>query len=386
MIKGLRPSLAEGGKIKIGGLGEKRLKKDGNPKNPNDYYRMPVKYDHFVITTTLRDNEKMLVRDEELMRALPKDPDGKIRSIPVMLHEDDIDLVFPTSYADYEGKKLWCSGDGVVALRRFRDKVPVAEPYQVNCPCDRLGSTCKPSGTLHCSIAIPGRAVAGSVYRFRTHSIISIERMLGSLNQIYSIMGVLRGLPLWLRVEQVTCNPVVNGKKMQTVVPCCHLELREADIVGLQHKALQAAEMRTRLQLPAADYKALVRAPGGQDESDDEQDETSQEFYPPEDGDPEHDPETGEVLPPAATTPEPASDLTATFTELLTTAARARVRRETGEDRVAHGILDAERVALWKEGCTEVLGRIVKRGEAMNPGEVQKLHAWLTERAGASHS
>jgi hypothetical protein len=378
MIKGLKPSLAEGGKIKIGGLGEKRMKKGGNPKNPADWYRMPVKYDHFVVTTMRRDDEKLLVPDDDVMKALPKDTDGKTRSIPVILHEDDIDLVFPTAYTAYEGKSLWCSGDGVVALRRFKDQEPVA-PYDVKCPCDKLGSTCKPHGTLHCSIALPGRAVAGSVYRWRTTSIISIQRMMGSLEQIRSIMGVLRGLPLWLRVEQVACNPMINGKRTQTTVPCCHLELRESDIVGLQHKALQAAEMRSRLQLPATDYRALVRVPGGSDEDEEEQDSVSQEFYSP-DEDPAHDPETGEVV-----QGQVASDIVAEIPDLLTTAARIRVERELGGGETTSEAVTAERVVLWKEGCDKMLGRAIKRGETMADWETLKIHKWLTDIVGTGH-
>ena len=94
MIKGIRPALAEGGKIKIGGLGEPRQSKKGGT------YRLPVKLDHFLITKTNRvsdDPNADLEPDTELMAALPADRDGKLRAIPIILHSDEIDEVFPST-------------------------------------------------------------------------------------------------------------------------------------------------------------------------------------------------------------------------------------------------------------------------------------------------
>src|SRR5262245_10037567 len=110
MIKGIQGRLAEGGKIKIGGLGPERQKQSGQGT-----WRPPVKLDHFLVTKTTRDDEGDLALDDALMEALAKDADGKVRAIPIVLHSDALDEVFPTSYALYAGRKLFCSGDGETA-------------------------------------------------------------------------------------------------------------------------------------------------------------------------------------------------------------------------------------------------------------------------------
>lgn len=277
MIKNLRPQLAEAGKIKIGGLGEERTTKTGRK------WRAPQKYSSFVITKNQRDKEGKLIVDKPLMDALIAGgyaEDGRhVREIPVVLHSNDIESVFPTSYASYVGRKLQCRGDGETALTWDKDR---RQQQQRKCPCELLGNgqqvTCKPNGTLHCSIMLPGHATAGAVYKWRTTSIISIPRMVGSLQQILATVGVLRGIPLRLKVEPVQVSP--NGQ--DTTVYCCHLELKAADITQVQRDAMAAA--RARQELAAGldidkQYKQLV-APPGLDESPQEQQETADEFYP----------------------------------------------------------------------------------------------------------
>lgn len=308
MIKGITPQLAEAGKIKIGGLGETRPTKAGGT------FRMPVKYSHFVITSTMRSDEGDLIPDTALMEQLDRDDDDQITALPIYLHSDVIDEVFPTAYACYVGKKLHCTGDGERAVRHELKRVNGHQERTgnikvIDCTCsyftdEQSKIRCKPHGTLHCSLAIPGNAVAGSVYRWRTTSMISIQRMIGSLQSIIAVAGGLRGLPLWLKLEAVK---VRDGS---TVVYCCHVELRAKDMAEAQQLTLRAAEMRAKIQA-APEYKALVQPPAHDDESDAEQAEVSEEFHAPEvpQGKPNenlgngalaerlgHDPETGEVI------------------------------------------------------------------------------------------
>jgi hypothetical protein len=265
MIKDIRPSLAEGGKIKIGGLGEARPTRGGGT------FRMPQKYDHFVITKTTRTKAGDLEIDNALMAALPKDADGKCRAIPIVVHSDNIDEVFPTSYALYNGKKIVCRGDGEKATR---------QGVEQECPCDFLnaesGPMCKPHGTLHCSIALPGQAVAGAVHMWRTTSIISIQRLIGSLQQILATCGTMRGLPLWLRLEAVQVTP----KDKASTVYCCHIELRAADVMSVQRQAIEAMQLRKALVTGDIDaaYRALVRKPA-ENESPDEIADIDAEFH-----------------------------------------------------------------------------------------------------------
>jgi len=280
MIKSLRPRLAEAGKIKIGGLGPSR-----KSRSSGKTFRPPVKYDHFKITGTTRDENGDLIPDVELMEAvakISKDPtDDKIRAIPIVLHSDSIDGVFPTSYALYTGKKCFCRGDGERATRReIKDNQYMGAEKTIDCPCDFLKSRrCKPNGKLYCSIAAPGASVAGAVHVWRTTSLISIEQLIGSLAQIKSICGTLRGVPLWLMVKPVTVEPPESGP---ITVWCCHIELRAADIEEIQRKALQSARTRALLEAADENYRKILTLPGV-NETDTEQAEIEAEFYSEDD-------------------------------------------------------------------------------------------------------
>ena len=279
MIKGITPKLAEAGKIKIGGLGPER------PKERGGTYRMPQKYDHFLITTTNRTPAGDLEIDNALMAELEADTDGEVRAIPIVLHSDEIDEVFPTAYALYSGRRCACRGDGETALKRELTKGDKKQytgaSKSVPCPCEYLkaatGPVCKPNGKLFCSIAVTGAAIAGAVHVWRTTSIISIEQMIGSLLQIRSICGTLRNVPLWLRVRPITVEP--PGVKGAITVYCCHVELRAADIAVIQRNALDAAKLRRELGSDGREYREMLTLPA-HDETTDEQSDIAQEFYP----------------------------------------------------------------------------------------------------------
>lgn len=235
--KGLTPRLAEVGKIKIGGKGDER-------KGSKGMYRLPVRYDHFVITTTERLPDKEggnFVPDIELMEKIqPREnwADGqthaKPKEIPIIFLFDDIDMNFRTEYAYYQGAKCMCRGDGEIAERLFQKagkQTVIVEDYSANpdspiplrikkeiqvkpgekhniicdtekCPFaqpDAKGVTrCKPSGILSC--LIPASMNIGGVFRFRTHSWNTISNILASLELIKTITGgILVGLPMKLQ-------------------------------------------------------------------------------------------------------------------------------------------------------------------------------------------
>lgn len=235
--KGLTPRLAEVGKIKIGGKGDER-------KGSKGMYRLPVRYDHFVITTTERLPDKEggnFVPDLELMEKIdPREnwADGqthaKPKEIPIIFLFDDIDMNFRTEYAYYQGAKCMCRGDGEIAERLYLKagkQTVIVEDYSTNpdspipllikkeiqvkpgekhniicntekCPFsqpDAKGVTrCKPSGILSC--LIPASMNIGGVFRFRTHSWNTISNILASLELIKTITGgILVGLPMKLQ-------------------------------------------------------------------------------------------------------------------------------------------------------------------------------------------
>jgi len=280
MIKNLTPRLAEAGKIKIGGLGPERKSSKGNS------FRVPIKFDHFVITGTERDAAGDLAVDDDMMAGLVgsgyANADGKIREIPIVLHSDNIDEVFPTSYALYSGKRCACRGDGEKALKREldKDRQYTGNEKTIDCPCDYLGATagpvCKPNGKLFCSVSLAGSAVAGAVHVWRTTSIISIQQMVGSLLQIKSICGTLRGIPLTLRVKPITVEPK-NSAPITVYV--CHVELRAKDIEEVQRKALDAAKLRRELGFDDRAYSRMLTLPA-HGETLEEQAAIAAEYYP----------------------------------------------------------------------------------------------------------
>jgi hypothetical protein len=278
MLKNITPRLAEAGKIKIGGLGPERKSAKGSS------FRPPLKFDHFVITGTERDAVGDLAIDTEIMTSLHDggytDADGKLRAIPIVLHSDEIDEVFLTSYALYSGKRCACRGDGEKALKReVKNSEFTGVEGPVDCPCEYLdaatGPKCKPNGKLFCSIAAPNSAVAGAVHIWRTTSIISVQQMIGSLLQIKAICGTLRGIPLTLRVKPITVEPKNSAP---ITVFCCHVELRAKDIESVQRKALDAAKLRRELGFDDRAYRAMLTLPA-HDESLEEQAAIAAEMY-----------------------------------------------------------------------------------------------------------
>ncbi len=273
MLKLINPSLAEAGKIKIGRLGAERTSRKGNA------YRMPEKLDHFVITTTRRDPSGDLEQDEGLMGALASgfaDEDGKLRRLPIVVHSDDIDEVFPTTLALYTGRKLACRGDGEEATRyQIRNNKRTGKSKQMECPCDYFGAEsdpkCKAHGVLNCSILAPGRGVAGSVYKWRTTSEISLNRMVASLQQIKALTGSLTGLPLLLCIEPIVVD---TG-----TVYCCHVELRES-VLEAQNRLIRLYTARDRVSQMVSPVRLSIQAPASDEESDEEQGDVSDEFFP----------------------------------------------------------------------------------------------------------
>jgi len=112
MIKnGLIPRLAEVGKIKIGGKGETRKSKDGKP------YQLPIRFNHFVVTTTEKGENGNFVINHDIMKKLGNEP----KEISIRLPFDDIDMNFYTSFQYYHGSKCVCRGDGEKATRLSKD-------------------------------------------------------------------------------------------------------------------------------------------------------------------------------------------------------------------------------------------------------------------------
>ena len=299
---------AEAGKIKIGALGETRKSKKG------DDYQLPVKHDYFTITKTARDPATgNFVADEEIMAQLPKDPDGKIRRLPVVFDTDDIDELIPHRLALYQGRNLLCRGDGHAPATRFEilAGVKTGKTEEVTCPCPYLnaekGHKCLPHATLWCTIAAGKETILGARHSFRTTGWNSISGLLGGLKAIQRQLGSLAGLPMWLRIKQQAARP--KGLNKATTIPVVYVECRTEDLIGLQQHAIALAQARQRV-VQVRNYEVLgLPEPGDDSETPEEQAKIREEWHPESPAeDIDYDPVTGEVYDTDAVEPPSNAD------------------------------------------------------------------------------
>jgi hypothetical protein len=188
VAKVLQPSLAEVGKIKIGMKGRQTTSRGGKT------FQQPVKLDHFRVTTMERGQDGNFKLDQHVHQLYGDTP----RELPVQLLFDDPTLNFQTRLACFNGRSLWCNGDGETASRQ----VSANQWDQVDCPCNHYlkASNCKLNGKL--SVLIEGADIVGGVWTFRTTGYNSCNAIMSSMAMIQQVTrGPLAGIPLWLRVS-----------------------------------------------------------------------------------------------------------------------------------------------------------------------------------------
>lgn len=325
----LKPRLAEGGKVKIGGLGAERTGKSGRR------YRTPERYDHFVITKTIRTAQgENFVVDQQLMDEVAKDPRNwvpaldkngkpilddkdqpkkKIVRIPVLFDSDLLDETFPTRLAAYHGRRLFCAGTGdpsVPAVRGIFEKRGEqsvrtgSKPHP--CPCGLLeeeirGVRCKPNGTLWFTILAGERTTLGIRHSFRTNSWNSLRETIASLEILQRRVGTIVNVLCYLVLREVK---VEDRKGVMRTIHVVHVELQISDLADLrrlQKDALETVELRNRVaQQVAQPVRLGLPAPAGPHETKQEQALIQQEHYPADEESEQeetldYDPETGEV-------------------------------------------------------------------------------------------
>ncbi len=278
-IKNLIAQLPERGKIKIGAKGKMRKSNQGNEFQP------PIKLDHFRITTLRRLDDGNLERDEAIHQRLGDEP----TEIPVRLLYDDPELNFPTRYAAFVGRTLWCSGDGESAMRLTKDG---KDRFEIGCPC-RLSDPsyqpkrgdpprCKMNGSL--SVVIDGASGLGGVWKFRTTSYNSITGIMGAMIFVRSITGgPLANIPLKLRVQPKQATAPTDGSPV--LIYIVSLEFDGA-VEDLQRRAHQIALDRATTHVSIAEIETEARrmlalaAPANAPLHGDEPEDIVAEFYP----------------------------------------------------------------------------------------------------------
>jgi hypothetical protein len=110
------------------------------------------------------------------------------RELHIMLIDDDIEYVFPSSYAWWTATERKCWGDGVTATRRTAEKLG-GQPWTTcgsGCPEPSSGQ-CKPGGDLRFVLADFPRL--GSVCRIHTCSYRSIRQIHSALQGMQAFTG-----------------------------------------------------------------------------------------------------------------------------------------------------------------------------------------------------
>ena len=170
---------------------------------PNGDRNHPTKLDHFVFLHKKKTANRV---EWEIDPELTKHYGEQCRGLHIMLIDDDIENVFPTSYAWWTATERKCWGDGTSAIRRTPEK-PSGQPWK---PCGNGYSEldagqCKPGGDLRFVLADFPRL--GSVCRIHTCSYRSIRQIHSALQEIQTFTGGrLAGITakLTVRPEEAT--------------------------------------------------------------------------------------------------------------------------------------------------------------------------------------
>lgn len=202
--KALHARPQELGKIKIGGKGSKRQASGGRE------YRLPVKYDHFVVTTRKRDKDtENFIRDEEIhghpsVGEAPTEIDG-------YLMYPTVEENFHAELVRYAGQqKIWsCDGEEATDLRNGScSACPLASGKE--CVDGKGKPLCKPYARLHLQLLASKNTLGFHV--FRTTSWESTNNIQGALEEIYARFGTLMGAPVRLVLYPSTDSYEENGQ------------------------------------------------------------------------------------------------------------------------------------------------------------------------------
>lgn len=276
MLKNLQASLPELGRIKSGRKGKEAISKGGKK------FRLPEKIDHYLITTMARDEDGNYVLDEELMNTLKQegsgaklDKNGNIVGIPIRLLYNTIDLNFNTRLACYVSGKCACSGDGEKGVTRAG--------RETQCPCEKLDPTytgkekCKFNGKLYC--IIEGTTAVGACHTLHSTSYNTVKSILGGLAFIQAAAGgQLAFLPLLLVLTPKTTVIPTTGATTTVYVSSI---VYNGNINELRQSALEMAKEKSQYLIEMDKVEETARQLIiSSVESEEEQLEIQQEFYP----------------------------------------------------------------------------------------------------------
>jgi hypothetical protein len=244
---------------------------------PNGDRNHPTKLDHFVF---LRKKKSSNRGGWEVDPELTEHYGDECQELDIMFIDDDIENVFPSSYAWWTATQRRCWGDGTTAARRTDEK-PGGQPWTgCGSGCPELASgQCKPSGDLRFVLADFPRL--GSVCRIHTCSYRSIRQIHSALQEIQTFTGGrLAGITakLTVRPEEDTYFDRKEKRKKTSSFWALNLEVEGGDmqklIANLTENARLFAETR---KLLGSGGKVLEVVEDEQEQAP----EVAAEFYPP---------------------------------------------------------------------------------------------------------
>jgi len=243
---------------------------------PNGECNHPTKLDHFVF---LRKKKSVKRADWEVDPELTEHYGNECREVRIMLIDDDIENVFPSSYAWWTATERKCWGDGTTATRRTAEKTGGQPWTTCGSGCPELASgQCKPSGDLRFVLADFPRL--GSVCRVHTCSYRSIRQIHSALQEIQTFTGGrLAGITakLMVRPEEDTYFDRKEKRKRSSSFWALSLEVEGEDmrklITNLTENARLFAETR---KLLGSGGKVLEVV----EDEEEQAPEIAAEFYP----------------------------------------------------------------------------------------------------------
>ena len=238
MIKGLAITPPILGRISIGKVVEKNGK------------RIPEKDDQFTITSQIQNKDSGWVKHplDEQLRA--KAPNQKLRSIPVRMIFNDLDLNLRAEYTlfDRQTGRPICIGNGETCQRLTQQGVE-----QHPCPSPDLcplaqGGLCKPYGRLYVNLDDSDEF---GTFIFRTTGFNSIRTLAARLRYYHAASnGILSCLPLQLNLRGKSTT-----QSYRTPVYYVDLTLREG--IHLQDALHTAKEIDQKSKLCGFNQAAL---------------------------------------------------------------------------------------------------------------------------------
>ena len=201
------------------------------------------------------------------------------RELHIMLIDDDIENVFPSSYAWWTATERKCWGDGITATRLTAEK-PGGQPWTTcGSGCPELASgQCKPGGDLRFVLADFPRL--GSVCRIHTCSYRSIRQIHSALQEIQTFTGGrLAGITakLTVRPEEATYFDRKEKRKKTSSIWALSLEVEGDDmrklIANLTENARLFAETRKLLGSGGKVFEVV-------EDEQEQAPEVATEFYP----------------------------------------------------------------------------------------------------------